>query len=51
MAHLAKVPATEPDNLSSVPGTNMVGGENHIAQVVLWPQHIPQRKKNKCQNK
>lgn len=45
MAHLAKVPATEPDNLSSVPGTNMVGGENHIAQVVLWPQHIPQRKK------
>lgn len=45
MAHLANMPATKPDNLRSVPGTNMAGGENHIAQVVLWPQHIPQIKK------
>lgn len=42
MAHLAKVLATKPENLSSSPGTNMVVGENHIVHVVLWPLYLPQ---------
>lgn len=29
--------ATQPDNLSSVPGTHMVGGENWLLKVDLLP--------------
>lgn len=28
----------KPDNLSLIPGTHMLEGENWLPQVVLWPQ-------------
>lgn len=27
----------KPDNLSLFPGTSLVGGENQLLQIVLWP--------------
>lgn len=35
MAQLGKVLATKPDNLGSVPETNVVEGENWLPKVVL----------------
>lgn len=35
MAWWVKVLATKPDNLSSISGTNKVGGENQFLKVVL----------------
>lgn len=37
MAERVKALATKMDNLSSIPGTIVVEGENEILQAVLWP--------------
>lgn len=37
LARWVKAPAAKPDDLSFIPGTHMVGGENQLLKVVLWP--------------
>lgn len=39
MAEQTKALFAKLDNLGSVPGTHMMGGENHLTQDVLWPPH------------
>lgn len=40
MAQWVKVLAAMPDDLSSVPGTRMIEGENWLPRVVLWHVNI-----------
>lgn len=45
MARQLKMLAEKTDDLSSVPRTNMVEGENQLQQAVLWPPlHTPHTK-------
>ena len=39
MAQWMRVLTTKPGNLSSIPRTHMVEGENRLLQVVLWSSH------------
>lgn len=40
MAQLVKAPATEPEDLSFIPGTHMVEKENKLPRAVLSPPHL-----------
>lgn len=40
MAQRVKMLAVTPDDLSSVPGTRMIEGENWLPRVVLWNVNI-----------
>lgn len=40
MLHGEEAPDTKPDELSPIPGTHTVGGENQLIQVGLWLPHM-----------
>lgn len=40
MAHCVKGFATKPENPSSIPGTQLVGGENQLLKAALYMAHV-----------